>query len=155
MVEDERHGLELDDQGQTVTCAGMALKIKASNEDDYLRSTDQPRQWEAGRARARRSGAWCCAGSGAEFTSGTLESPVVGRLEFVEVQECPLITHSLNLGTWDHARGLAPDSCLVYRSCLHTTFGQQTSHGHRGGVRVAIHVVSHGLLRCYPQVVRR
>ena len=77
MVEDERHGLELDDQGQTVTCAGMALKIKASNEDDYLRSTDQPRQWEAGRARARRSGAWCCAGSGAEFTSGTLESPAV------------------------------------------------------------------------------
>ena len=55
------------------------VKIKASSEDDYLRSTDQPRQWEAGRARARRSGAWCCAGSGAEFTSGTLESPVAGQ----------------------------------------------------------------------------
>jgi len=26
MEEDERHGLELDDQRQTVTCAGMALK---------------------------------------------------------------------------------------------------------------------------------
>ena len=79
MEEDERHGLELDDQRQTVTCAGMALKVKASNEDDYLRSTDQPRQWGAGRARARRSGVRHRAGSaGFEFT-WTLESPVPGQ----------------------------------------------------------------------------
>ena len=80
VVEDERHGLELDDQGQTVTCAGMALKIKASNEDDYLRSTDQPSQWEAGRARAQQSGARRRAGSGLNSPQGTLESPVPARL---------------------------------------------------------------------------
>ena len=99
VVEDERHGLELDDQGQTMTCAGMALKIKASNEDDYLRSTDQPRQWGAGRARARRSGVRHRAGS-AGFEFWTLESvpgqPVLNLSKYKNVRSLfTLVLHTV------------------------------------------------------------